>query len=234
MALGDVQQLVDDMVRDDAGLLGASARDDAIRHAVFAYSVSRPRILVEDLVADGSAMLPLPAEWAGGTSRALRIESPIGTDLPHHVWCHVRLPEASGGGVGIRLLTSISAGREVRIEYRTPHRVDETNDTVSASDRQTVASYAAYLLLDQLANRHAGDSDSTIQSDSVNHQNKSRDYAARARVALERYHRLTDASRGASRPATAMSISTVPTVGDAHACFMAEDGDERSGFQYRD
>ena len=85
-----------------------------------------------------------------------------------------------------------ASGREicsdtVRAAYTARQLLDIANDTIPAADREAVSSWAAALLLDQLASLFSGDSDSTIQADSVDPNSKAREYAARAKAARKRY-----------------------------------------------
>jgi hypothetical protein len=78
-------------------------------------------------------------------------------------------------------------GEMVRATYTIAHVLDAAEDTVPVGDQEPVASYAAAMLLDMLASLYSGDSDSTIQADSVNHQSKAGEFAARARTLRKRY-----------------------------------------------
>lgn len=63
----------------------------------------------------------------------------------------------------------------------------EAGDSVPLVHRLPVAGLAASLLLEQLAVLAAGDGDSTITADSVDHKSASELYAARARAAKRLY-----------------------------------------------
>jgi hypothetical protein len=75
----------------------------------------------------------------------------------------------------------------LRVSYTVRHQLDGSADTVPDQDREAVACWAAALLLDQLAAKFSGDRLSTIPADSVDHQSKGRDYAARAAALRKRY-----------------------------------------------
>ncbi|MEW8660777.1 MAG: hypothetical protein AB2603_20895, partial [Candidatus Thiodiazotropha endolucinida] len=55
-------------------------------------------------------------------------------------------------------------------------------------DREAVASYAAALCCEQLVSEYSGDSDSTIQADSVDHGDKARKFGRRADKLRKRYY----------------------------------------------
>ncbi len=187
MALADLQTLVDDLVRDDAGKVAVSERDRAIGLAVVRYGQDRPRSVLEDVTADGSSFLPLPAGWEDGGSRIVSLEYPIGQ------WPISYLSQEGYGvvdtpiGDEIRLAGAIPAGASVRVLFSTSHVLDAINDTLPVNDREAVACYAASVLMDQLASLHSGDGDSTISADSVEHRSQAQEYASRARAFRARY-----------------------------------------------
>lgn len=188
MALADIQQLVDDLVRDGAGDIAAAGRDEAIQRAVIRYSTDRPRRKVEDVVSPaGGNFLDLPAAFDPDFSRLEEVETPPDEVPPSLLdqedWSLYEAP----AGTKISLADALGAGDTVRLRYTIAHQVDAGTDTVPNKDRQAVASWAAALLLEQLASRYSGDIEPTIQADSVNHQSKGGDYARRARDLRQRY-----------------------------------------------
>ena len=75
----------------------------------------------------------------------------------------------------------------VRAAFAITHEVSDVADTIPLGDREAVCCLAAASLCDQLAGLYSGDSDSTIQADSVNHQSKAGEFASRARALRKRY-----------------------------------------------
>lgn len=187
MALYDYQTLVDELVRDDAGRIAAPERDRAIGLAVGRYGKDRPRVVVEDVSADGTNILPLPASWVADKTYLASLEYPVGeypvSIIDQELLGVVRTP----AGQEIRLVGAIANGDTVRATIHLPHTLNTGADTLPESDREAVASYAAALLLDQLASLYAANQDSTIQADSVDHRSQSAEYAARARALRARY-----------------------------------------------
>lgn len=184
----DYQTLVDKLVRDDAGKLTPTDRDQAIGVAVARYGKDRPRVKVDDVAAAGGNTLPLPASWEAGFSTLASLEYPLGEVPPAYLetgcWGMYNAP----AGPQVMVRDSIAAGVLVRATYTIAHVVTTVVDTIPATDREPVASYAAAVLLDQLASLYSGDSDSTIQADSVNHQSKAGEFASRARTLRKRYY----------------------------------------------
>ena len=188
MPLADYQDLVDDLVRDDTGKITTADRDEAIARAVARYSQDRPKIKVEDVTADGTYFLPLPAAWETDFSQIRSIEYPIGKSplsiIDNSAWGMYQAPSAEQ----IILADVIATGKSVRINYTIRRVVDGSSDTIRADDREPVSAWAAAFLLDQLASLFSGDSDSTIQADNVDHNSKARDFASRAKTLRKRYY----------------------------------------------
>lgn len=186
MALSDFQTLVNDLVRDDSGFISDAQRDLAIANAVARYSKDRPRRLVEDVASSGSTLLNLPAAWTE-ISNVISIEYPIGQTPPalldNDAWDMYSTPS----GQKIMLENSVASGNLLRVTFSAEHLVEVSNDTIKLSDRPAVCALAASYLLDQLAAKYAGVSESSIAADGVNFGSKSSEYAARARSLLKRY-----------------------------------------------
>jgi hypothetical protein len=188
MPLADYQTLTDKLVRDDTGKIAVPDRDEAIARAVARYSKDRPQIKAEDVAASAGQLLNLPAGWQVDFSAVRFIEYPIGNVPP------TLLAQDSLGiyltptGEKIMLRDAITAGLLVRVNYTIRHIVSSAPaDTIRADDREAVCAWSASLLLDQLAALFSGASDSTIQADNVDHNSKSREYAARAKSLRARY-----------------------------------------------
>ncbi|MGL4575418.1 MAG: hypothetical protein ACRCV9_11600, partial [Burkholderiaceae bacterium] len=62
--------------------------------------------------------------------------------------------------------------------------------TIPLPQRYAVCCYAASVLCGELASHYAGDSDSTIQADSVDHRNKSQTWASRASALKTEYFKV--------------------------------------------
>ena len=86
-----------------------------------------------------------------------------------------------------------------------PHLLDAATDTISPGDREAVALWAAALLLDQLAARHAGDTDSTIGADGVDRHAQADRYRRLAKDHRARYAALL----GLDRPPAAGVVAAL-------------------------
>lgn len=187
MALSDYENLVDDLVRDDASIVTSADRDDALALAVLRYSKDRPRILVEDVNGDGTKLMALPAGWVDDFSAIKSLEYPVGSVPPRLLENTAYELYQSPSAVQALFVSSITAGQPVRWTYTATHTLSGVADTIPAQDREAVCAWAAAILLDQLAARFSGDSDSTLGADSVDHGSKAGEYASRARALRKRY-----------------------------------------------
>ncbi|TXT23894.1 MAG: hypothetical protein FD134_1863 [Gallionellaceae bacterium] len=186
--LADFQTLAAALTRDDAGKISADDADGAISLAVTRYSKDRPRAKVEDVAAPGGKLLPLPASWEAGFSALSGLEYPVGDVPPSMIGSQAWAMYNAPGGMSIMVFDSIPVGAAVRASYGVAHQVSGVTDTVPPGDREAVCCLAAASLCDQLASLYSGDTDSTIGADSVNHQSKAAEFAARAKALRKRYH----------------------------------------------
>lgn len=172
-----------------AGLVTDTMRTEAITSALLKLSADAPRAVIEDI--DTPA---LPDAWSGANS-VRSVEYPVGYVPPEYIQAHVY-----PGPAGVyQLYTSLAAGTTVRLTYTAPW----TLGLVTGIQREALACWAAGLICEQLATRFAQDTDSTIQADSVMHESKSRNFAARAKSLRARYYELLGLIDPDKRPTAA-------------------------------
>lgn len=176
----ELQALVDDLVRDDAGRLSESARDQAIELARLQYSKDRPRTEVEELTADG-ALFPLPSLWDSANSRI------VTSELNGRQVTAYAVKTLSGQGVHVRDAYVLS-GDKLTATYTTLHDLNESTSTISVTDAEAVAAWAASVLLGQLSSLTAGDEDATIDVDAVNHESRTVHFDRRSRRMRDKYY----------------------------------------------
>lgn len=185
--LTDFETLVEAAARDDASKLTPAEISSAITQAVARYSKDRPRQKVEDIVAPGGNLLPLPAAWEADFSQLNSLEYPIGNVPPAIIEAGAWSMYATPTGWSIQVMAAIGAAQQVRVSYTIAHVLTGAADTIPVNDRESVSSYAAAILLDQLATLYSNDQDSTIKADSVQHISKAGEFARRASVLRKRY-----------------------------------------------
>ena len=206
MALADHRDAVGALVRDDVDAISDAQRDDAIARAVARYSAHRPRRVTEDVEVGAGGVAPI----AGGAydpdvHQILAVEYPVGEDPPAYLDAGVVVSRRTPTDVElVAVCGSIPAGATARITRTAPHEVSATADTVPARDREALAAWAAALLLDELAARAAGTTDSTIAADAVDYGGGTDRYRRLARAHRDRYYELLGLDRAAeSRPRAA-------------------------------
>lgn len=186
--LADYEQLVTDLIRDDAAKIALAEKDRAITAAVERYSEDRPQEKAEDLTPASANELPLPAAWVQDFSTIRSLEYPVGNVPPTYLdrerYGLYRKP--AGLVIQTKDGVAVSAG-SVRSTYTIKHQVDAGTDTIPVAHRQAVASWAGAILCEQLAAFYSGGTDSTIQADSVKNESKARDYATRAKQLRQFY-----------------------------------------------
>ena len=181
MTLAAYQTLVNDLVRDRDGVISTMQRDQAIADAVARYSADRPRLLVVDVDSAGGRRTDTPEGWFDGFSTLRDAEFPIG-DVPATMLLmgNVRMYRGPSS-VQIELPFSLTAGESIRYTFTAQHLLDESDDTVPDAHRPPVAALAAAFLCDQLANYYTTESAPTITADTLDHADKSRKFASRAK-----------------------------------------------------
>lgn len=187
MQKADWFKLIEGMAPDEGARLTSEDREQALALAVIRYSTDKPRPEAADVVTPDGYTVPLPSGWQPDFSRLTGIEVPPGlfppVMLPGDAWMPHRIP-----GQDVLLLVRPEAtGALIRLHFTLPHELNDGTDTIPAKDREAVAHWAAGLLLDALSGKHAGDMQSTINSDSVDHAAKMPNYKALAEAQRQAY-----------------------------------------------
>src|SRR5262245_59297072 len=86
MALSDIRTLVEERVRETAGLITPPQMERAIQAAVKAYSRVRERVRVQTITGNGVAVtFALATDFEEGLSRILDIEQPVDKQIPEYL-----------------------------------------------------------------------------------------------------------------------------------------------------
>ena len=162
--LSDYRTLVDNLVRDDSGVIAADDRDQAIALAVVRYSTDRPIERVEEVEAAGGPALDLPSGWQPGFSRLVGVVS-IRAPFDHRV-VGAEL-EQTPAGWRVRLDAPLAAGSTAEVFFTVAHSVTTDEDTIPIKDREAVAGWAAANCMEQLESHYSGMREPTLQADTV-------------------------------------------------------------------
>lgn len=179
--LADYQTLVDDLVRDQSGVIEPAARDRAIAGAVTQYAVAQPRVLRATVEWRVTGVFgPVPAGWKDGM-RVLNAQYPTG---------QARFVAAivTGGGFALECSERLPAGALVQVDYTAPHTVTADEDTIPEIHRAPVAMLAASMLCQQLATYYSAQRETLIGADASSTETRAREFAARAREYRSAYY----------------------------------------------
>ncbi|SRR5579884_47510 len=205
-------------VQDNAGLLTDADFDAFVTQAVRQrYSQDRAQVIVTDVAADGSTLLPLPVlaqqqnapavpVFEVGFSAVKTLEYPIGVVPPSYFldsdWQYYQTPT----GMKLLLLATSPANNElVRVTWTARHADD--GSSVPNQDFEAVCDFASSLCAEALAARYAQTRDNTINADVVNYRTKSQEYLTMAKALRQRYFNALGVDEGGGNeqgPAIAM------------------------------
>lgn len=172
MTQDELRQLVDEMLRDQQGVIESGARDRAIDMALARYDEEMPR--------RKSAHLTWQAE---GVSQQLTDDWNRYCDLLHAehggraVAAVVQRSAPPGREFVLVLPEAVRAGVQVFIIWACPHEAG----SVHPAHRAAVAAYAAHLLAQQLAGYYSSERETAMGGDASRTESRARNWAARAR-----------------------------------------------------
>jgi hypothetical protein len=186
MELEAFKSLMTSLVRDDDNRLSPGDVSTALALVINRYNADRPRRLTQDVAVGEAMVLQTPAQWTNKRSSILSIEAPIGRNPPSYVTeDYFYVYDLPDGDVELRLLAGVvGVGELVRVRYTASHADPLTFDE---DDCEALACLGAAILCDQVAALYGHDSDVSVQADSVQHNDKGRTFAARARDYRARY-----------------------------------------------
>lgn len=196
--LGQLQARLNDV----DSVLTVVDQEDALDQALEAYSRDRPRERIQDLTGDGTTTLfALPTDWHETWSTIQSIELPQGTSPAQYLAREAyTLYRDTGDTLKLRFVSAPASGDVARVRYTTV----QTAESLPTRDERAVATLAAAIGLQWIANQYAGQSDSAFGSDVAAHTERAGRYAARAREMRERYRDLVPV-----RPRTRLEVVRV-------------------------
>ena len=187
----DYIDAIDSLVGGTVPLVEAD-KIQAINTALKLHSRQKPLVVVEDVDGDGGfdyAVSDL-ASWSTGFSVIKTVEYPVDDDdetpdvLQDDQWIIYEKP----AGKFLRFLEDKPAADEdIRVAYTALHTCTALACSVDDFDEQAVQMLCASIFCDMLATYFAQTQDSTIAADSVDHNSKAREYAARAKTYRKQY-----------------------------------------------
>jgi hypothetical protein len=208
MSLSDYQSLVPSLVRDTTGHISIDDIDTAIVLAVARYSEDRPRRVAVDVAVEASGdRIVLPESWDEGLSQFISIEHPVG-QVPPMLIESARIALYLGpDGEEILLYDRMASGETVRLTHTGRHLLSDSADTIPLGHREAVAAWAAGLLCEQIASHLAGNSEPTLQADTVQYSGPAKEYGQRAVALQKRYRGLVGATEKAAPKAAGTVVA---------------------------
>ncbi len=216
MLLPDLEQNVDDLVRDRDQVIGVAARSTAIAAALERLSADAPFVRSADVTSDdGGQRLPVPTGWVSNWSELRGLEYPLGRTPPSWIGLDAAHIYRGPDDEEIVLVISLFAGDVVRVRFTQPHELTALASTVPVRFNRALACLAASDLCGQLAAHYATEGEPTISADSVDHQGKSGRWRSRARDLAAEYTRIVGTTRSdANKPAMATtSFASTDSLG---------------------
>ncbi len=185
MNYAQIKDKVDQTVKDTAGKLDPTERDNFIQEAVKIYSKHRPREVVKDIAGANAYDYSIGtnlASWIDDFSIIKSIEYPADQRDPQYIDEDDFIIYKKESDLFIRFLADTpQATEKIRVTYTALHILSEALNTIPLVDQDAVCNLAASLCSGALASYYAQTSDSTIGADSVNYRTKSQEYSSRAK-----------------------------------------------------
>lgn len=186
--------LMESQLQDQASALSDAERLQAVTHALIEYSRRRPARQLYDMSGDGTTVeFALPSDWQEDWSAIVAIESPQGEDPQRYLdpaWYHLTRTLVAGTTVlRLRFLSAPANGDTARMEYTAPR----TAAMVPSVHEDAVATLAAAIAAQWLAQRYAQQTETTLSVDIADRDSRSRAYAERAKELRGMYDLLVPA-----------------------------------------
>jgi len=172
--LRELDNLVTDLLREDAALIKPDEELRAIAMAVYRFSKDNPREVTDDISADGGYSYTLPDLWVDGFSRIISVEYPAGEQDPAFLEeCDYGIYD-DGSTKKLRFWNfSATSGYTIRLKFTTTWTVTTSATTIEDKDAVAVANLAASICLRQLANHYAQTSKPSLDVDVIDYSRKS-------------------------------------------------------------
>jgi len=178
--LRELQNLVDDAMKEDASIILPDQRTRAIRSAIDRFNKDKPREVTNDISGDGEYDYTLPTEetkpWVNEFSYVISVEYPSGKQSPVMVDPEDYKIYDNGTSKVLRFLSySPSSSETIRLMHTTKWLCDKDNTTIEDRDAWPLACLAASIGLRILASHWLQSVESNLNADVVDYSTKSID-----------------------------------------------------------
>ncbi len=152
--------------------------DQSVNQSINTFSKDKPRIIKEDVSADGSYEYSLPDLWVSDFSFIMSIEYPAGEQAPSMLDPEDYNVYHNGTTEKLRFpALSPQSGESMLVEFTVKWTLDKTTCNIPTHDYDAVICLAASYCLRMFASYYAQTSDPTIDVDTIDYSNKSIQYS---------------------------------------------------------
>ena len=178
------------IINDEEGKLTEETLVNCLSQAISEHSTRKPRMITEDVTADGTAFLPLPPSWDSEFSYIVRLEKLDSNNEPELMnYNHYRLisrPEPDGQILYFSTNEPLD-GTTCRYEFATSHVIDVSSSSIAAQYEHILSILAASHACLRLATAYAQSIDQNIGTEVINFKQKNRDYEDLSSSLREQY-----------------------------------------------
>ena len=189
LTLASIRGIVSGLIQDQAGVLGVTARNQAIQSAVEMHSTYVPFIKSRSLTGVTGLQVNTPTGWIDDVSTIFKIEFPVNEHPPTYLEeedFFINNSPTASTRYQIQFISSVPSGSErFRVFWTVPHTLGTTAaiNTIPDPHQHALSNLAASIACSKLAAFYAQSSRSLINADSVdsgknvpNYQMLSRSY----------------------------------------------------------
>lgn len=181
MALTDFNTKVDRILQDEAEILSSANIDSFILVALNFHNKIKPKKVIADIAGDGNYDLALPVTHIDGLSIISSVEYPAGERYPVYLEPKDWIIYKTISTTKLRLLNHTPAtGETVRLALTTPY-TESNIDDIPANNQEPFCYLASALAAKSLAMYYAQSTDGSVDADTVDYEELSDKYAARAK-----------------------------------------------------
>jgi len=176
--LRELQNLINDAMKESAAIITPDERTRAIRSAVDRFNKDMPHEVTNDISGDGGYDYTLPSTvakpWVAEFSYILSIEYPSGEQQPIILDPSDYVIYDNGTTEVLRFL-GIKPGSAytIRMRHTTKWILDETTTTIEDRDAWPLACLSASICLRMLASHWLQTTESNMEADVIDYSNKS-------------------------------------------------------------
>ena len=178
-------------LQDNDSVLDDVEVDDTLEQALAEYSTRQPRTAVQALAGDGTTLaFAVATDWVPEWSYIRHITKLDANNVPSPVAHTTYYVEQTPSARQIRFESALADATTYHVHYTTSHDLTASSTTIPTHHQRAVATLAAAIGAQWIAQHYAATSDSSFGVDVSDHAGRSERYAERARRLHESFERL--------------------------------------------